>query len=216
MKNRISKKNYKKKLISKLSFNNKQSKNTIYLSKDYSNIIRNNIKNAEEKRIEQRKIIREREINKTFAQYQKKLYELNPKFVKDPQGTVNTVEQFKIMMNTYGTSPKETAAKALENARQSGIYLTRDQATDIYERLIKSDRVNEDFGSINNYSTRVYYRPAGAVYGSDDYDAADVTFRNKGREKSIEYIYNMPKNLVMALMLDAGLQKDTALTYIGY
>lgn len=225
MKKRISRKTAKAKLIAKYSFKNNRTKHKIIPAKNYNAIALANNKANELQRAKieiRRKKSRRKYYNKqtknVFDKYRDRLGNINKRYLNaqtdEELGIYSDINTFKTAMKAYGISAKELAASALDNIRTSGTWLSKEDAEKIYDRIAASEKINSDYGSINNYSTRVYYRPLG--WNGNDYAAADITFRNKGRDRSISYIQDMPKNQIMAMLIDLGLDKKEAETYIGY
>ena len=225
MKKRISRKNAKVKLIAKYSFKNKKTKHKITPAKNYNAINRANNKarelqraRVETRRKKGRRKIYDRQTQNIFNNYRTAVGNINKRYLNaktdEEIGIYSDINTFKTAMKTYGISAKELAASALDNIKTSGTWLSREDAEKVYDRIAASERVSHDYGSINNYSTRVYYRPLG--WNGNDYAAADITFRNKGRDRSISYIQDMPKNKIMAMLIDLGLDKKEAEVYIGY
>lgn len=225
MKKRISKKASKAKLIAEYNFKNKRTKHKIIPAKNYNAITLANNKarelqraRVEIRRKKGRRKIYDRQTKNIFNNYRTAVGNINKRYLNaktdEELGIYSDINTFKTAMKAYGISAKELAASALDNIKTSGTWLSREDAEKVYDRIAASAKINHDYGSINNYSTRVYYRPLG--WNGNDYAAADITFRNKGRDRSITYIQDMPKNQIMAVLVDLGLDITEAEAYIGY
>lgn len=213
------------KLTSKYRFKKKKFKRKIIPAKNYGAIARANNqrrelerRKVEARRKKARRVIRDRQDKAVFDAYRRKVGDINSRYLNaetDAEiGIYSNFSTFKTAMKTYDVSAKELASMSLDNIRTSGSWVSKEDAEKIYDRLADADEVTENYGSIDNYSARVSYRPLG--WSGNDYAVADITFRDKDREMSIFYIQSMPKNEIMAMLIEAGIDRDEALTYIGY
>lgn len=213
------------KLTAKYSFKKKRVKHKIIPAKNYGAIARanNQARELERRKVEARrkkgrKIIRNRETKNVFDAYRRKVGDINPRYLNAKTdveiGIYNDLDTFKTAMKAYDVSARQLASMSLDNIRTSGTWVSKEDAERIYDRLNIADDVIENYGGINNYSTRVHYRPLG--WHGNDYATADITFRDKDREMGILFIQGMPKNEIVAMLIDAGIDRDEALTYIGY